>query len=273
MHTDKRRILNWLKRQVKHVVGACGYEIRGKAATEEMSVTRTSMYGCLQQAFRNGLTLQTVLDVGAGKGTPPLYTLFPDAYHLLFEPLEETVPDLQRIVRNLTHADYILAAAADKPGEVVLHVHPDLFGSSLYKEDENSDVNGIERVVPAVTLDDICQKHHTTGPYLIKIDTQGSELDVLKGSETILQETAFIILELSLFEFFRGGPQFYDCVEFMQKHGFVAYDIFNLQYRLLDHAMSQVDIAFVPAKSPLRTYHFYATAAQRHAQNAWFRNA
>jgi hypothetical protein len=53
---------------------------------------------------------------------------------------------------------------------------------------------------------------------------------------------------------------------FMKEQGFVPYDIFDLQYRLLDGAMSQVDIAFTREQGLLRKYHFYATREQRAEQ-------
>jgi FkbM family methyltransferase len=205
--------------------------------------------------------------VGAAMGTTALYDVFPEAKHILIEPLEEYIPHLDSIVNKLNRAEYIIAAATATPGDIVINVHPDLVGSSLFKEDEDSDVNGVERTIPGMTLDNICFQRGTEGPYLIKIDTQGSELEVLKGAKTVLKETEVVILEVSFFEFFKGGPQIYDCMTFMKEQGFVPYDIFDLQYRLLDGAMSQVDIAFTREQGLLRKYHFYATREQRDEQN------
>jgi FkbM family methyltransferase len=181
----------------------------------------------------------------------------------LIEPLEEYIPHLNSWVAKLERAEYIIAAVTATPGNVIINVHPDLVGSSIYKEDEDSDVNGVERTIPAMTLDKICSERGTESPYPIKIDTQGAELEVLKGAQTVLKDTELVILEVSFFEFFKGGPQVYDCLNFMKQRGFVTYDIFNLEYRLLDGAMSQVDIAFAREQSQLREYHFYATREQR----------
>ena len=230
-------------------------------------IPRTSMHGCLRQAFGNGLRPKTIIDVGAAEGTSALYEMFPKVRHILVEPLEEFIPYLDSLVDKLDQAEYIIAAAGTQQGSVVINVHPDLVGSSIYKEGEDSNVNGIERTVSVVTLNRICKEKSTEGPYLIKLDTQGSELDVLMGAEEILKETEFIILEVSLFEFFENGPQLFECINFMKKWGFVTYDIFNLQYRLLDGAMSQIDIAFVQEISNFRTFHFYATKEQREKQN------
>ena len=48
--------------------------------------------------------------------------------------------------------------------------------------------------------------------YLIKVDVQGAELDVLRGAIETLNETELVILEVSMFEFMVNLPQFYDVV-------------------------------------------------------------
>jgi FkbM family methyltransferase len=259
-------MLSFPKKLLKKYLGFLDIEIhrRRPALTQH---PRASMHGCLQQALQNGLRPKTIIDVGAARGTPALYEVFPESRHLLIEPLEEYIPDLNSLVLKIDKAEYIIAAATATPGNIVINVHPDLVGSSLYKEDEDSNVNGVERTIPGMTLDDICSDRATEGSYLLKIDTQGAELDVLKGAKTMLQDTELVILEVSFFEFFKGGPQVYDCMTFMKECGFVAYEIFGLQYRLLDGAMSQVDIAFTREQSNLRKYHFYASREQRTKQN------
>ena len=107
-------------------------------------------------------------------------------------------------------------------------------------------------------------------PFLLKLDVQGSELDILLGAEEVLHETEYIILEVSLYKFFKGGPDYYDIVTFMRSRGFVVYDIFGLHYRPLDNALSQVDMVFVKEKGLFRKNHFYATKEQREKLNERF---
>jgi FkbM family methyltransferase len=258
-------MLGMAKRIIDWPLGLLGLEIRMK-----QDIQRATMGKCLETAIKNGLNPVTVIDVGAASGTQPLYQAFPDAHFILIEPLEEFAPDLRTVVSRLKKADYTVGVAASKPGTMTINVHPVLVGSTIYKEEEDSDVNGVERTVPAVTLNNICADKGARPPYLIKVDTQGAELEVLKGAENIIPETDFVIIETSLFEFFKGGPQIYDCMTFMKEHGFVVYDIFDLQYRLLDGAMSQVDIAFVRKNGAFRTFHFYANREQRKRQNRVF---
>jgi FkbM family methyltransferase len=257
---------NFIKRLLTKIFNYLGIEVRRKPSELVNPISRHSMLGSLQQIAKNGFYPQTIIDVGAANGTSPLYETFPNAYHVMIEPLKEFIPDLNLLVKRLKNAEYVIAVAHKKSGDITINVHPDLVGSSLYTEEEDSDVNGVERMVSAITLDELCQKKKTKKPYLIKIDTQGSELDVLQGASSILPDTIAVILEVSFFEFFKGGPQFYDCIQFMKDHGFVAYDLFDFQYRLLDGALSQVDIMFVQETSNLRKYHFYASREQREAQ-------
>ena len=259
-------MLDLSKKLIKKSVNLLGFEIHQLRQTSNRA-SRAAMQGCLQQALKNGLKPNTIIDVGAASGTSALYKGFPKARHILIEPLEEFIPHLASIVEKLDRADYMIAAAGKNQGSIVINVHPDLVGSSIYKEEEDSNVNGVERTIPVVTIDRVCQDKGAEGPYLIKVDTQGAELDVLMGAEGILKETEFVILEVSLFEFFKGGPQLFDCINFMKERGFVAYDVFDLQYRLLDGAMSQIDVAFVPETSHFRKLHSYATKEQREEQN------
>ena len=173
----------------------------------------------------------------------------------------------------MPRVEYTLAAATSKPGVTTMNVHPDLVGSSLYLENETSNVNGLPRTVPAVTLDSLCQDKKTSGPYIVKIDVQGAELDVLDGAAKVLQEAELVILEVSFFQFFEGGPQLHDVVQYMKSKGFVAYDIFGLQYRLLDNALSQADVVFVLETGRFRVHHYYATRDQRERQTRLLQSA
>jgi hypothetical protein len=151
---------------------------------------------------------------------------------------------------------------------VSLNVHPDLVGSSLFREvEKDTNVNGVLRTVCAITVDSLVKETGAKGPFLLKVDVQGAELDVLRGAERMLADTEYILLEVSLFKFFQDGPDFNDVVLYMKSRGFVIYDISGLQYRPLDNALSQLDVAFVREDGLFRRRHYYATSEQREAQN------
>lgn len=229
---------------------------------------RDRLLGVLRQIHGLGFRPASVIDVGAAYGefTLECRRVFDSARYLLVEPLEEYVGALRANLAGLTDVECVQAAAAAADGELTIHVHGDLVGSSLYLEQEDSSVNGSPRTVPTVTLDRLREQHGLGAPCLIKIDVQGAELDVLAGATELLRDTEYILLEVSFFEFFRDGPVFHEVVEYMHAHGFVAYDIFGMQHRPLDGALSQADIAFVRETGRFRQHHYYATPAQRERQ-------
>ncbi len=258
-----------LKSRIRKTLAHLGVDIKlrkntcGRAPSE-------SLEDCLRAAARNGLRPRTVLDIGVATGTEALYETFPEAKHILVEPLAENTEALESIVRRLQDAEYVLAAATSTPKDVAIHVHKDLVGSTLYREDEGSDLNDVTRTVPGLTIDTICAERNAQGPFLIKLDTQGAELEALRGAEETLADTDFVAMETSLFQFFKGGPQLYDCVAFMKERGFVVYDVFGASCRPLDGALAQIDLAFVRENGPFRKYHSYATPEQRHTMDALF---
>lgn len=262
-----------LRNIIKRVFNLVGLEIhRQNASLSGNGYQRNSVIGMLQHAKDVGLSPATVIDVGAAYGTftSQCFNLFPDAYYVLLEPLEEYKPFLEAVAASKPRAEYIVAAAHVKTGETIINVHPDLVGSSLYLEDEDSNVNGVPRTVPTVALDSLMKCNSMKPPFLLKIDVQGAELDVLMGAQETLQGADLVLLEVSFFEFFKSGPQFFDVLEFMNSRGFVAYDVAGLQYRPLDNALSQVDMAFVKERGLFRTRHYYATREQREQQNKRF---
>jgi FkbM family methyltransferase len=225
---------------------------------------RATMRGALENMAKAGYQPTTVFDVGAAVGTPALYAPFPRAHHVLVEPLVECERRLRAVAADLLRADVFIGTAGSSQGIATLNVHPDPTGSSLLVEAESVQVNGVPRAVQQETLDRLATRFEAAPPYFIKLDTQGSELEVLRGAEeVVLPATTAILVETSLFSFFEGGPLARDVVEYLTARGFVLYDVVDLQYRPLDGAMSQLDLLFVKEGHALRSRHHFASPQQR----------
>lgn len=93
---------------------------------------------------------------------------------------------------------------------------------------------------------------------------------MLAGATQVLKEADYVILETSLFQFFVGGKQLHDVIEYMHAASFVTYDLVGYIYRLLDGALAQMDLAFVKEEGIFRRQHVYASPPQRAAQNKQF---
>ena len=223
---------------------------------------RATMADVLKHLITKNFYPKSVIDVGVAYGTNDLYIHFPQARHLLIEPLEEYKPVLQKIADEFD-AEYILAAAGRNSGKIILNVHPDLSGSSCLKEAEGDHVDGDEREVPMITVADAVTSKGMQGPFLLKIDVQGAELDIMEGAKPIIDDLEVVILEASLFRLFINGPQFFDILKYMNDIDYSVYDIFGGHFRPLDNSLGQVDLVFVKENGRFRHDHSWANRQQR----------
>jgi FkbM family methyltransferase len=158
---------------------------------------------------------------------------------------------LERLKRRL-NAEYFLVAAGAEDREVVLNVHDDISGSSLFPQVDGKALDGEQRSIPMRRLDSLLPEK-LDHPVFLKVDTQGAELEVLKGLGSRIGEIDLLILEATMMPMRHGIPQFADIVRFCEDTGFVVYDLLEGHMRGLDGALAQIDVAFVRKESALRS--------------------
>ena len=78
----------------------------------------------------------------------------------------------------------------------------------------------IESKVNTTTLDTILATENIPSPDIFCIDTQGSEYDILKGSEKALTKVLAIISEVEFSPLYENQPLFSDISRFLQQFGF-----------------------------------------------------
>lgn len=82
----------------------------------------------------------------------------------------------------------------------------------------------------------------------LKIDTQGSELDIIKGAGKILSSVMFLDVEVEFNEIYRGQPLFCSLDLFLRRKGFELWGLGNIvHYSTLDkncHQLRKMSICF-----------------------------
>jgi FkbM family methyltransferase len=93
---------------------------------------------------------------------------------------------------------------------------------------ENKDVPAMSRIVTdnnnnieieAITLDEITKSNGLKKVDLIKIDAEGSEYEILKGSEYTLKLARYLIIEVS--------TDLRQILDFLEKRGFIVLNLGN----------------------------------------------
>ena len=243
---------------IRRALARVGFELRRTKG----GGPRRTLTEVLAHLRELGLAPGTVVDVGVAWGTAGLYEAFPNARHLLVEPLAE-YEDALRGIAERHGADYVLAAAGSAAGEteIVVHRVPTL-SSPLGERGGDAAGASTRRTVPVVRLDELVAERGLPGPYVVKADVEGAELQVLEGASAILADTELVLLETSLFPFWDGAPVLADVIAWMREHGFAVYDVYGGHLRPLDGALAQLDVAFVREDGRFRAHSDYATPEQ-----------
>jgi hypothetical protein len=92
------------------------------------------------------------------------------------------------------------------------------------------------RTVPKVTLDRFTAGHGLSGPFLLKVDIDGHEMQVLRGAERTLQACSIVIVECA-------GSSLPERIGFMQDRGFRLFDLCEPCY--YDDCFWQADAVFL----------------------------
>ena len=124
------------------------------------------------------------------------------------------------------------AALGSKAGETVINIAGNSVSSSLLPmRSEHVDAAPESAYVrsQAVRIERLDQLARSlVGPdrrLMIKVDTQGYELEVLAGASGLLPQTSALQLELSLVPLYEGAPTFVDAIDYMKSRGFELFSI------------------------------------------------
>jgi len=197
-----------------------------------------------------GYQPKLIIDIGAYEGNwaESFLTVFPEAKILMLEGQEGKRNLLQQKTAANPHLYFQIALLGSAENKVEFNIYET--ASSVLKE---NNVTGAKTEIRTLTtLDKSIINTPFTKADFIKIDTQGYELEILKGAEKTIQQAEFILLEVSLIDIYKNCPMVAEVMAFMQSNGFVLYDICSLMRRPYDNALFQSDFLFVKETSPFR---------------------
>jgi len=142
--------------------------------------------------------IDTLIDIGVGyDGSPDFYERFNKAKLILIDPLDEAY---KYALENLKDRDtsFYKFAVGGKRETKIINVEDDVNRSTFLEVTEiNKESKNINpRDVEIKTLDEILINESNLRNIGIKIDTEGYELNVIKGATNTLKNTKFIVAEV-----------------------------------------------------------------------------
>jgi len=183
-----------------------------------------------------------ILDIGANIGQfyQEAKQTFPEAFIFSIE----ASPECEQALKEITPNYYIGLLAKDN-SEYDFYSRKDAptgTGNSIYRELTHFYSDDKLEILKqtGIKLDDLFEEGSEFD--LIKIDTQGSELDIISGGLNLCRKAKGIILEVSLTQYNEGAPLYDEVISFMENLGFRKEIILD---EARNHGSHQQDILFI----------------------------
>lgn len=200
---------------------------------------------------QDGLKIDTVYDIGANVGswsTALKQNILKDSHFYLFEGDPEHDQRLQA-----TGLPYYIGILSNPGRDFVEYYRGGTStGNSYYKENTIFYDDSVPVRMPARTLESIVTECNMPVPNFLKIDTQGSELDILRGAESLLSGVDLIYLECPIGKYNLGAPNIQEYLEYMASQNFIPSDL--LEIHTADRVLIQIDIMFINIATKDRLY-------------------
>lgn len=201
---------------------------------------------------RKGFMPDRIIDVGAYEGswTRLVRSVFDKVPVTMIEAQDGKKPLLDAVCREISDTSVVSALLGSTGGATVTFYEMET-GSST--RPENSNVAREEAIMTTRTLDDVIDVSGTA--LFLKIDVQGSELDVLSAGQKTLSRCEVVQLETALLPYNEGAPQMIEVLIQMEEWGFSPFDFAGF-IRPNGVDLVQTDILFVRTNSTLRAKEF-----------------
>jgi FkbM family methyltransferase len=169
---------------------------------------------------------KVIYDIGACvlHWTRHAKSVWPDASYYLFDAMEECRPYFEKSQDN-----YYIVLLSDQDGkELKFYQHVwEPGGNSYYKETTGRFNENDAIIKTSWTLDSVVEYNKLPLPDLIKLDIQGSELDVLRGAQRTISNCTDVILEAQHTDYNEGAPKVEEVIKYMRSIGFELVSNFS----------------------------------------------
>jgi hypothetical protein len=102
-----------------------------------------------------------------------------------------------------------------------------------------------ERLVDVIRLDDYMVSCEIDRINLLKIDTQGYEVEVLSGLDKRLEDVDVVVTELMFYDYYNHSLSFTDIENYLIPAGFQLYDISHISKNPMNGRTDWVEVIYV----------------------------
>ena len=192
----------------------------------------------LTEHLRN-VQVKTIFDVGANTGQTAVevHRAFPEAKVLSFEPVHSTFLSLKNGTQNYPWLSCYNIALSSQRGTAAMTSVPGSVTNSLalnVPQHKAAELAGQEatEVVVLETIDQFGSENHIERIEILKIDTEGHDLEVLRGAKTYFASSKVLLVYVEV-TFALENPRnslFYPIDDFLKENGFVFMGLYETYF-------------------------------------------
>jgi FkbM family methyltransferase len=175
--------------------------------------------------------VKVVFDVGANDGQTAEHYVraFPSAQIYSFEPVAATYRCLLKRVSEWPRVRTFHLAFADSNRSARIQLMPLSIHNSLRNQVTDNCPSMRSESVEIRTLDSFCAEQNVSHIDLLKTDTEGFDLEVLKGAEAMLRarQIQFILAEVTFHADNTYHTSFFRLAEYLHGLGYYFFDIYD----------------------------------------------
>lgn len=236
---------------LRHAVNQLGFDVCRVGASRMGRVLEVDFHIL---SPKDGL----IFDVGAntGRAARLFSRIFPGRPICSFEPGLEAFQELTA-ASDLPHVKKFNLALSDTDGDATLNLFQGSQLNSLLPQAAAGERHDRELIPKGTTsiktmrLDTFCEQQGISKIEILKLDTQGFELHVLRGAERLLSSGAIklIYLEIHFVPLYQGQPTASDIFNVIDKFGYGLVGYYDAS-RNPDGSIKCCDLLFTKKPSP-----------------------
>lgn len=180
--------------------------------------------------------MNILFDVGANTGQTRNWFRFhvPKATIYSFEPVQSTFEQLKINAKDDANCVLINEALGDEAGIKTIRLYDgDMTVLNSLREDAmNNSAGAREETITVNTLDAYCNANQISKIDLLKIDTEGFEIHVLKGAAQMLQtgSISFVYCETGFQQSNKRNTYFAALSEYLAPFGYYFFGLYQVDY-------------------------------------------
>lgn len=220
--------MRFVRKAVKHLLRRAGIDIR---FIPELGF---DAYDDMRKLAATERPL--VFDIGANRGQTIEHfrNAFTQPVIHAFEPGRDTFANLRRRCAAIPdlHLNNVALGARAESRTFLENTRDDM--SSFLEPSVDAWGEIADRYpVEVTTVDDYCAAHGIERIDILKSDTQGFDLDVLRGAQRMIDRSAIglIFLEITFSDMYKGSPRFDEIYAFLADRRFALVSFYDFYYQ------------------------------------------